>query len=90
MATHSIFLSQEFHGLRGLEGYRPWGHEESDTTERLTHMRGFVQAKPKSEGSGLSGSQGWVLCPCLQGWAATHWPKDHPVPRVLHAFSFYF
>ena len=26
----------EFHGQRSLEGYSPWGHKESDTTERLT------------------------------------------------------
>ena len=24
------------HGQRGLEGYSPWGHKESDTTERLS------------------------------------------------------
>ena len=23
------------HGQRNLEGYRPWGHKESDTTEQL-------------------------------------------------------
>ena len=28
----SVFLPGEFHGL-----YSPWGHKESDTTERLTH-----------------------------------------------------
>ena len=26
-------LPGEFRGLRGLTGYRPWGHKESDTTE---------------------------------------------------------
>ena len=26
----------EFHGWRSLEGYSPWGHKESDTTEKLT------------------------------------------------------
>ena len=30
--THSIFWPGEFHGL-----YSPWGHKESDTTERLSH-----------------------------------------------------
>ena len=24
------------HGQRGLEGYSPWGHKESDMTERLS------------------------------------------------------
>ena len=41
MATHlrawqptSVFLPGESHGLRSLAGYSPWGHKESDTTER--------------------------------------------------------
>ena len=31
-----VFFPGEFHGQRSLEGYSPWGHKESDTTERLT------------------------------------------------------
>ena len=31
-----VFLPGEFHGQRRLAGYSPWGHKESDTTERLT------------------------------------------------------
>ena len=27
------FLPGEFRGQRSLEGYSPWGHKESDTTE---------------------------------------------------------
>ena len=30
------FLPGEFHGQRILVGYSPWGHKESDMTERLT------------------------------------------------------
>ena len=30
-----VFLPRECHGQRRLEGYRPWGHKGSDTTERL-------------------------------------------------------
>ena len=33
MDTHSSILPAEFHGQSSLEGYRPWGHKESDTTE---------------------------------------------------------
>ena len=33
MATHSSSLPGESHGQRSLVGYRPPGHEESDTTE---------------------------------------------------------
>ena len=31
-----VFLPGEFHGQRGLVGYSPWGHKESDMTEWLT------------------------------------------------------
>ena len=32
-----VLLPGESHGQRSLEGYSPWGHKESDTTERLSH-----------------------------------------------------
>ena len=32
---HCIFLPGESHGQRSLEGYSPWDHKDSDTTERL-------------------------------------------------------
>ena len=32
----AAFYSGEFHGQRSLVGYSPWGHKESDMTERLT------------------------------------------------------
>jgi len=28
-----VFVPGEFHGLRSLEGYSPWGCKESDMTE---------------------------------------------------------
>ena len=31
-----VFLPEESHGQKSLVGYSPWGHKESDTTERLT------------------------------------------------------
>ena len=31
------FLPGESHGQRSLAGYSPWGHKESDTTERLNN-----------------------------------------------------
>ena len=31
-----VFLPEESHGQRSLEGYSPWCHKESDTTEWLT------------------------------------------------------
>ena len=39
MTTHSggefLGMPGEFHGQRSLVGYSPWGHKESDMTERL-------------------------------------------------------
>ena len=35
MASHSSsLLPGESHGQRSLVGYSPWGHKESETTER--------------------------------------------------------
>ena len=33
-----VFLPGEFHGQRSLVGYSLWSHNESDSTEQLTHM----------------------------------------------------
>ena len=34
-----VFLPREFHRLRRLAGYSPWGRKESDTTEAAnTHL----------------------------------------------------
>ena len=46
-----VFLPEEFHGQRNLAGYLPWGHKESDTTERLTHTQEI--RKPHSGFFGL-------------------------------------
>ena len=35
MPTHSSILAWRFHGRKRLEGYSPWCHKESDTTEPL-------------------------------------------------------
>ena len=37
MTTDSRKLVREFHGLKILEGYSPWGRKESDMTEQLKH-----------------------------------------------------
>ena len=39
MAPHFSILPGEFHGQGSLAGYSPWGHEELDTTKRLTCIR---------------------------------------------------
>ena len=38
MATRSSTLAWEIPGQRSLVGYSPWGHKESDTTERLPFL----------------------------------------------------
>ena len=42
MATPSSILAGESHGQRSLEGYSPWGHKESDTTERLHFKNTYI------------------------------------------------
>ena len=38
-----VFLPGESHGCRSLVGYSPWGHKESDMTERLHfHFQCFL------------------------------------------------
>ena len=34
-----VFLPGESHGWRSLVGYIPWGHKESDMTERLHSLK---------------------------------------------------
>ena len=36
MAATPVFFPGESHGQRSMVGYSPWGHKESDTTERLS------------------------------------------------------
>ena len=35
-----VFLPGESHGQRGLVGYSPWGHKESDTTDHTCPVGG--------------------------------------------------
>ena len=45
MATHSSILTWKIPRTGSLAGYSPWGHKESDTTERLsTHAPGSLVA----------------------------------------------
>ena len=48
MATHSSILPGKFHGWRNLTSYSPWGHKESDMTERL-HFTRFLEEFLKSK-----------------------------------------
>ena len=57
-------LPGEFHGQRRLAGYRPWGHEELDTTEQLT----LNTHNPCSRG--MCSSRNWYgsISDSLQWW----------------------
>ena len=48
---------------RSLVGYRPWGHKESDITERLTHVD-FLRFSRPPGGEGLlrGGKRSLGLC----------------------------
>ena len=41
----TVSLPGESHGQRSLVGYSPWGHEELDMTEQLTHRWGREREK---------------------------------------------
>ena len=66
-----VFLPGEFHGQRSLVGYSPWGHKESDMTERL-HFHFSLSCIGEGNGNPLQ-------CSCLENprdggawWAAVY------------------
>ena len=58
MAPHYILLPGKSHGRKSLVGCRPWGREESDTTERL-HFHFSLSCIGEGNGNPLQ-------CSCLQ------------------------
>ena len=48
MAPYSSILAWEIHGQRSLVRCSPWGHKESDMTERLHRYACTHQSKTKS------------------------------------------
>ena len=40
-----VFFPGKFHGQRSLASYSPWGHKESDTTERAHTQRQGTKAR---------------------------------------------
>ena len=66
-----VLLPGKFHGQRSLVGCSPWGHEESDTTERL-HFHFSLSCIGEGNGNPLQ-------CSCLENprdwrawWAAVY------------------
>ena len=48
-------MSGKSQGQRSLAGYSPWGHKESDTTERLTCLKSRPIAGPFTASLGVGG-----------------------------------
>ena len=63
MATTPVFLAGESHGRRSLSGCRPWGREESDTTEWPTLIRQKDCAAMAWHGCHI-----WEHVSCDSGW----------------------
>ena len=44
-----VFLPRQSHGQRGLTGYSPWGHKESEATEHKSRQNDREQFKTQEE-----------------------------------------
>ena len=63
-----VLLPGESHGQRGLVGYSPWGHKESDTTEH-THTQRWMRVKVKVvQSSTLCNPKDYTIHGILQAW----------------------
>ena len=83
-----VFMPGKFHGQRSLEGYSPWGHKESDTTEYYVHFTAIFKkfgcsptvCQVHAEASGMRGGcpGGEAQLPTLgffreSSYEALHW-----------------
>ena len=63
-----VFLLGEFHELRSLVGYNPWGHKELDATERLTHTHTHTHTRGRGCGEYTTAAvRDWKVCPEEKG-----------------------
>ena len=81
MAPHSVLLPGKSHGQRSLIGCSPWGHEESDMTERL-HFHFSLSCTGEGNGNPLQ-------CSCLENprdggawWAAIYGVAESDTTKV--------
>ena len=81
MAPHSSTLAWKTHGWRSLVGCSPWGHEESDTTERL-HFHFSLSCIGEGNGNPLQ-------CSCLENPrdGRAWWAPSTGSHRVGHDWS---
>ena len=77
MATHSVFWPGESHGQRSLVPCSPWGHKESDRTERLS------TARDSSGGSGRGVT-------CLHRRPLVCWVTSRRTPLSPRQCCFWF
>ena len=85
------FLPGESHGQRSLAGYSPWGHQESDTTERLNNNSpGSLHADCSGQGLTLHLTQecmSFTHGPELmatRGWVGASQSQAHVQQTLLH------
>ena len=70
---------ENHHGQRGLAGYSPWGHKESDTTQHST-----AQQQGKASEFAFPTSSGW--CCCFSGIAVRTSAPQCGTQRLLGYF----
>ena len=92
LAMHSVSLSGKWHGQRGLVGYRPWGHQEMDTTEHaIIYIWPFINMHFKSQITFLLNNKMYSssFSFCKFYWSMCHpWPTLHPWKRSFCLKSF--
>ena len=83
MALHSSTLAWKSHGRRSLIGCSVWGHEESDTTERL-HFHFSLSCIGERNGNPLQ-------CSCLESPrdGGAWWATEHEVTKRQTRLSMY-
>ena len=87
-----VFLPGESHGQRSLAGYSPWGHQESDTTERLNNSSpGSLLADCSGQGLSLHLTQecmSFIHAPepmATRGWVGASQSQAAVQQTLLHA-----
>ena len=73
-ASYSSILAWKFHGQKSLVGYSPWGHKESDVTERARTLTSKMVVFPSAKDYG-----------CKKNWGLG---RDNKVRRALMNTSF--
>ena len=58
-----VFLPGKSHGWRSMGGYSPWGHQESDTNQRLHFLPFSLQRHARLNHQPLVGNS--ISSPCL-------------------------